>query len=217
MSFIEDGWIMVKEKALKKKEKAKEKLMDILQKVQYSFTTVVIGDNVSSIENLLNKIPYIAIIQREIPFLSNIDYELGRLRKIMKTAPLTPSEFKNLEKLSKEVIKYFDIEKPYPDSAESRSPPPSPRPLKNWKKTPIILSMVEEKERSVKGGLVISSIGGKIEFSKVYHEVKLEKCRMCKGKNFSFVDDQKEMIYCNKCGQRYQVLEPDSKKVWTFK
>jgi len=215
---------MVSDRQMKRKEKEQIKFKQFLQEILALFrhtNKYNMHYRIQQAEKLVNNIPMAAIIQNAIreTDLSNIHYELEMLQKIIQYEPLTPLEHNNLKKLIKSIYNYFQLKKyPTHNHPSIVSPPSSStKALKHWNKEPIILFMTEEQKKLWKGSVSIFSVSGDIEYSKLYHTIKLDKCHRCKGKDFTFVNEEMNMIYCIKCGQRYQVINPETKKVWSFK
>jgi len=96
---------------------------------------------------------------------------------------------------------------------------PQTEELENWNNKPILLSMTEEQGKGFSGGGTVAGIGGSLGYSKLYRALKLDKCHKCKDKtnSYSFTDEEKTTIFCTKCGQKYQVIHPNTGKVWQFK
>lgn len=161
----------------------------------------------------------ISVVENNIDktYLEEIHESLDLLQELLHTRDLNVKLVQYLQKLMELVRNYFQLGADVSESLEGEQPVAT---LKNWDNPPELLEMTEEMEKTIKAEASAGGYGGGFEYSKFYHVMKLEKCRKCgflfKKRDFTFVDDKMDMLYCTSCGQRYQVLNPEG-KVHCFK
>jgi len=212
-------------KKLKKKEKEKNQTLQFLQEIMNSIKKSPYSTYWAVFKDLkmrIDKVSLPRIINHEIKYtdLGNIRNDLTQINKIIRDEALSREQILELDKLIQYTLNYFDLKEfniILLSSVSSSSLLEQANILKNWNKSPIIFFMTIEQGKSYKFGATISEFGMSGEITKSYKKLSFDKCKKCKGKNFSFVDEKKDTIYCNKCGQKYQVIEPISRKIWAFK